>query len=73
MKKIPFLLFLMSIMLGGFSQNMIDNGDFENDYENWSRLTGSNGAMSFFSLDLAVVHDGVQSMRISTKSIGTKQ
>src|SRR5690554_5776917 len=70
MKNVLFIFCLLSLNYHVFSQNMIDNGDFEQDYEKWNRLTGSNGAMSFYSLDLSVVYDGSQSMRISTKSLG---
>lgn len=70
MKKVFLSLLPVFIGLSVQSQNMIDNGDFENDYDGWSRLTGSNGAMAFYSLDPAILHNGAQSMRIATKSIG---
>ncbi|MDA3882710.1 MAG: carbohydrate binding domain-containing protein [Bacteroidales bacterium] len=70
MKKSALFVCSLFYIFYGFSQNMIDNGNFENDYEKWNRLTGTNGAMSFYSLDLAVVYDGAQSMRVSTKSVG---
>ncbi|HOS84351.1 MAG TPA: hypothetical protein PK199_05490, partial [Bacteroidales bacterium] len=55
-----------------YAQNLVDNGDFEKDYDHWSRLTGNNGSMTFYSLDLSTVHNGAQSMRVSTKAIGQK-
>jgi glucuronoarabinoxylan endo-1,4-beta-xylanase len=71
MKKYCVGLVLLLNWLLLSSQNLIDNGGFEQDYDNWTRLTGSNGAMAFYSLETTVFNSGGQSLRINTKEVGT--
>lgn len=44
MKKFILLIALLVVSLGSFGQNLLMNGDFENEFEGWTNLQGDNGS-----------------------------
>jgi hypothetical protein len=52
-------------------QNLLDNGDFENDFSGWTNLVGGTDAVASFSLETSDVHAGTGAMRADVTTAGT--
>ncbi len=69
MKKITFLAFFL-ISLGSFSQNLINNGDFEAGLSEWLTLEGDNNSKAKFSIDERNSKEG-GAFKVFIQSLGT--
>jgi O-glycosyl hydrolase len=67
------LLFL--IFFGGIkvsAQNMINNGNFESDFIDWSNITGGNASATFsVSTTAAEIQNGSKAMKVVVATAGT--
>jgi glucuronoarabinoxylan endo-1,4-beta-xylanase len=74
MKKLRIPLFLILVLLVGniCGQNLLINGDFESDFDEWEN-TVSDSAVATFALETSDAYEGAGAMKLEISTLGTNE